>query len=634
MRPQVIEPEPVHGGVRGKRVEVGCLDDRHLAPRRERGRRDVHPPPTAVVRHVNKTVVGTDPQQARFPKRRRDRVDHAPMLALLGVERSECPQVRRDDVGSAGQVGADGLPARAAVHRAKQHVGRAVQHAGVDGGKRERHGADPAVFPGAHGLGRHLLHLARAPVESAQLAAVHEVRVQRVGRDVAVFFRPDGTPFPDRDLAVVAPAHDTGRPALLLAAVHPIRKPPISRDVIELRGRLIVPRAPRRAAVHSHDRALVAREQDDPGIPRIDPHPMIVVTARGAAKRGERAAPIRGLPRDHVGDVHHVGIRRIDLDLIEVTVPAPQALVRVDEPPVFAAVVRAVQAATLAGTHDGVDPRRCAGRDGEADAAESLRRSRQPGSDLSPRRAAVRGLVEPIVRGERPGTADLPRRLPRRPQHREHSLRIRRIEAEVHAAAVVVLEQDFLPRLAAVRRAIDAPLVIRAVGMSQHRHEHTVGIARVDEDRGDLLPVPQAEMTPGAPAVRGLIDPVSYRQVGTLQAFAAAHVQGLGIRRRDGDRADRAGRLVVEDRRPGAAVVGALPHAAVVHPDVEHVGRAGDAGGSDRAAAAKRADQAPAQRGIQRGVVLLRGGPRPTNGRQEGKRQQRARHSKHRSTPC
>ena len=82
-------------------------------------------------------------------------------------------------------------------------------------------------------------------------------------------------------------------------------------------------------------------------------------------------------------------------------------------------------------------------------------------------------------------------------------------------------------------------------------------------------------MGPRLPRVGGLVDAVADREVRTRQAFAAADVQDVGIRRRDDDPADRAGRLVVEDRLPRAAGVGRLPDAAVDHADVERVRLAG-----------------------------------------------------------
>src|SRR5205807_9619494 len=61
-------------------------------------------------------------------------------------------------------------------------------------------------------------------VEARDLSAVYDVGVQRIGSDIAVLLRADGTPLPERDLSVVAAAHDSGGPALLLAAVHAVRE--------------------------------------------------------------------------------------------------------------------------------------------------------------------------------------------------------------------------------------------------------------------------------------------------------------------------------------------------------------------------------------------------------------------------
>ena len=110
------------------------------------------------------------------------------------------------------------------------------------------------------------------------------------------------------------------------------------------------------------------------------------------------------------------------------------------------------------------------------------------------------------------------------------------------------------------------------------------------------------------PRVGGLVDAVAVGEIGPLQALAAADVDDVRVGRRDGEGADGAGRLVVEDRLPGAAVVGGLPDAAVVDADVEDVGLAGHAGGADGAAAAERADHAPAQAGVERRGEGLRGG--------------------------
>ena len=65
--------------------------------------------------------------------------------------------------------------------------------------------------------------------------------------------------------------------------------------------------------------------------------------------------------------------------------------------------------------------------------------------------------------------------------------------------------------------------------MAQHGHEEPVGIARIDLDLGDLLPVAQPEMVPRVAAVVGPVDAVAHREVGPLHALAAAHVDASGF---------------------------------------------------------------------------------------------------------
>src|SRR5947207_7424621 len=179
-------------------------------------------------------------------------------------------------------------------------------------------------------------------------------------------------PLPERDLTVVAAAHDTDRAALLLAAVHPVGKTTVGRHVVELRRRLVVPRAPAVAAVHRHHRALITRQQDDLGVVRIDPQTMVVVPAGGAPECREGLPAVHGLPRHDVGDVHDVGLGGVDLDLVEVAVPAPPTLVGVREAPVLTAVIRALHTTHLAPADHGVHASGSARRRGEPDTADTL----------------------------------------------------------------------------------------------------------------------------------------------------------------------------------------------------------------------------------------------------------------------
>jgi hypothetical protein len=105
--------------------------------------------------------------------------------------------------------------------------------------------------------------LSGAPIEARQLAAVDDVRVERIGDNVAVFLGRDRMPVAKSDPAIIAAAGDADRAAFLLAAVQPIRKCVIGADVIKLGRGLIVPGAPTLPAIDRDDRALIATEQNN-----------------------------------------------------------------------------------------------------------------------------------------------------------------------------------------------------------------------------------------------------------------------------------------------------------------------------------------------------------------------------------
>ena len=144
-----------------------------------------------------------------------------------------------------------------------------IQHVRIDRRKNHRHGAHEAIFAAAaSGAGAMFCTSPVDLIEARHLAAVNDVGIERIGRDVAVFFDAHRLPVAEGDLAVIAAAGDADRAALLLAAVDPIGKPIVGDDVIELRGGLVVPGAPRLAAVDGDGRALVAGQDDDVGIRR------------------------------------------------------------------------------------------------------------------------------------------------------------------------------------------------------------------------------------------------------------------------------------------------------------------------------------------------------------------------------
>jgi len=91
-----------------------------------------------------------------------------------------------------------------------------------------------------------------------------------------------------------------------------------------------------------------------------------------------------------------------------------------------------------------------------------------------------------------------------------------------------------------------------------------------------------------------------------MMPAAGSDVENVGRRGRDGDRADRAGRFVVEERLPVVAVVARAPQAAVIEADVKNGGLARSRSHGAPAAGPEGTDRAPAEGGAQVGSLCSR----------------------------
>ena len=131
--------------------------------------------------------------------------------------------------------------------------------------------------------------------------------------------------------------------------------------------------------------------------------------------------------------------------------------------------------------------------------------------------------------------------------------------------------------------------------MAEDGHEESVRVAWVDHNLCDLLPVAQAEMGPVLSGVGGAVDAVSGREVGALQSFATADIEDVGVGGCHGDGADRTGGLLIEDRLPGDAVIGALPDPTVGRADIKDVRLRRHAHGGLGTAAPEGTNHPPAQ---------------------------------------
>ena len=599
VRAHVVEPQGVDRRVSRQRVEAAGVHVEDLHPRPERRRSHIAPRHAAVRRRLDHAVVGADPDAIDVDVRRRDGVDDA----ALGDERrvGVLADDGRELVRLAGRVVTDALPVDPPVDRFPEVVVREEQRLPVNGGERHGQRADRTICRrvgsgrGAAASACHrrdVLVLRRPSIVPRDLPSVDDVGVERIRHHVAVFLDTHRVPLAERDLAVVAAAGHARRAALLLPAADAIGEVVVGIDVIELRRRLVVPRAPGLAVVQRNDGPLIARHDDDVRIVRIDPHVLVVIAAGGALEGNPRLAAVEGFVRDGARHDHVVGVLRIDRGNREIAAAdaAGRTPVRSCLRPGFPRVIRAPERDARVDRDGRVQPLRIAGGDREV-GLRDVAVLGEAAFQLLPRRAAIGGLVDAAPQAA--PLRVLPRSLALLPQRGIDDARVRWIDVHVVAARVLVLVENLLERFATIGRTEDAALFVRAIRMAGHGDKEPVGVPGVDREVGDLLAVAQAKVRPGLPRVGGLVDAVSNREVGTAESLTAADVDHVRIRGRDGDRSDRAGRLIVEDRLPGAAGIRRLPHPAVADADVERVRLRRHADRGLGAPAAERADAPP-----------------------------------------
>src|SRR5205085_10504486 len=116
---------------------------------------------------------------------------------------------------------------------------------------------------------------------------------------------------------------------------------------------------------------------------------------------------------------------------------------------------------------------------------------------------------------------------------------------ELHRAGGVVPEEDLLPRRAAILRAVHAARGVGAPDVPEHRDVDEIRIRRMHHDVADLPGVFKADLLPRTTGVSRLPHSVAVADVAANRILAAAYIYDVRIRRRDGDRADRAAEVAI-----------------------------------------------------------------------------------------
>src|SRR5437763_959446 len=118
--------------------------------------------------------------------------------------------------------------------------------------------------------------LVKARELSLILAAIHDVRIWKVGSDVSCLATANRIPVRARNLTGITPAGNCNSAVVLLRAIHVVRKPVVGHNVVELCGWLIVLPCPIFPTVHCYSHAAIVRGNHSTRIPRINPQTVIV----------------------------------------------------------------------------------------------------------------------------------------------------------------------------------------------------------------------------------------------------------------------------------------------------------------------------------------------------------------------
>ena len=391
-----------------------------------------------------------------------------------------------------------------AVRRSHHELESGDQLVLVPGRESERLGNRGAAVQAWIDVGTHVdpLLAGVGDLHDPRPAGVHDIGVQRIGNRRAPLPTGHGVPVHRRDGAEVAAAARADGARVLLRAVHPVGIRVVDGDVIDLVRRLIVPGAPRRAAVERHDRALIHPQEHALAVRGINPHLLRIVPARRTLEAGEGVAAVGGLVHSGVDGVDDVRILGVHVHAAVVAaLPVGDAPVGgVHLPPRSAAVVGAVKAEVADQEHA---LRVRIHRDGDGRPARQARQT--AARDLAPRDALVGRLEELGLRRSRlraapaaPAAPAAGSGNPVRACHRnrvmahrgrEHDLGVVRGPRDLLGSRRVVDVEGLGPRLAAVGRAEDAAGFAFLVDVSLGRDDHEVGIVRIDQDRGDLFGV-------------------------------------------------------------------------------------------------------------------------------------------------
>ena len=561
----VVQPVGVDHHIGGAGVPARGLDGADGPPLGDARRCHVAPILTAIPSQVHQAVVAAGPDEPGLDRRLRDREDRVVELdpGVVAGDRPPRPGLRGFIV--AGQIGADRLPALAAVRGFEEHVGGVVDDLRVVGRDHDRGRPLKAVSevdrPMARpvvGVDTDVRRLAGAPVitrdDAEVLTGPDDVGIEGVGNHVPGLTSPDPVPVRRQDSAAVEAVTGAGsRPEVLQAAHHPVGRGGVDRQVVELGDRHARPE-PGLAAVRGQGDPGVAADNHPFGVFGVDPD--VVVVPAAALDRASALAAVGRLEHRNLRKPHHVGVGRVDGQRRVVPGSLADPPRGADPGPLLAGVVGAEEAALLC-LDQGVDALRLALRHPHADPSPDPF-GKALALELLPGVTAVAGDVETTSRSAR---GHPPWGTPGLPQAGKEDPRVRRVETDIGGAGVRVLVQHLLPLRAAVGRPKDSTIRTGTERASEHRRKGDIRVVGMNGDGPDLT-LGGPHPLPGLARVGRPVDAVAFGDVAADIGLSRTDPHHVRVRRRHSNGTDGRDRLFIEDRFPLAAAVDRLPDTA------------------------------------------------------------------------
>ncbi len=255
------------------------------------------------------------------------------------------------------QVRADLLPRASAVAGAKDKLVAVIERLI---GRREHLRQRPGFALRIARIGRRQRaaergHDVQVLVAALCASAEEEVAVLRIRHDGHALAREARrVPVTKVQQTIMRPGRRRYAARVLLRTVKRVRKAIVRGDVVDLRRRLVVPRAPALASVDAHHRTLVAAQHHAVAVVRVHPHLVVVVAARRALDRKERLARVVAFEGAGIDHVQLVRVLRVYRYRLEVPAAPPQPLLVIDAGPGCSGIVRAIDAAQRLGRRLGL----------------------------------------------------------------------------------------------------------------------------------------------------------------------------------------------------------------------------------------------------------------------------------------